>query len=163
MRTAGNHKIVNAHFGELYDRKYVANGNHYNEERYYFHQPLLGEKAVVPFKHRDYTEVSLEQLILIRKHEEEMSIKISQLEIGKIYHCTSTKTGYVQLIKYLGDYNIDKNLDIVDPNKPILRDDKRIAAHSKWNIRPATWDEWQLLEKFIGPGESIIKNTFQFY
>lgn len=82
---------------------------------------------------------------------------VDQMIPGKIYNCRSTRSNFTQLVRFLGGNRIDKNLDIADPSKIKIRDDKFISIHSKWIIREANPWEISLYTKIVDNKLSIYK------
>jgi len=152
-RTSKNAKELNEYFGKLYNRKYVCEKDYFDQV-YFFHYPMVKSKVVFDHVVESYTLITYEEFINNYKWEA-MKVKYTEMQVGKIYYCVSSRSSFAQLIRYLGFGKIDTNVDITDINKPIKRFDGIITNHKKWSIREATDTEISIFKLAIGE-ETIV-------
>lgn len=152
-RMSDNAKVLNKYFGNITGRRYTDESNSYDGNFSYMHYPST-TKTVFSYICPGYQLISFDQF----QNFVMPKLTINQLIPDKIYHAVSSRSGFTQLFRFKGGYNIDKNVDIGNPAKPILRFDNRIADHSKWEIRDATPAEIVLYRQVIG--EEVIVHSY---
>lgn len=152
-RMKDNAKVLNKYFAGITGRRYTDESNSYDRNFSYMHYPST-TKTVYPYIGAGYKLISFDQFqkYIMSK------LTINQLIPGKIYHAISSKSGFTQLFRFKGGHDIDKNVDVGNPDKPILRSDNRIADHSKWEIRDATASEIVLYKQVMG--EEVIVHSY---